>query len=54
MSFLLLLYINSKHMTTIKMEEQVHKQQNITHSLSGMNIDSPKVLGHVTVKSFKL
>lgn len=54
MSFLLLLSVNRKHMTTIKMEGQLHKQQNITHLLSSLNIDSVKVLGHITVKSLKL
>lgn len=51
MSFLLLLYVNSKHMTTINMEEQLHKQQNITHLLSDVDIDSPKVLEHVQLKT---
>lgn len=54
MSFLLLLPVNRKHMTTIKMEGQLHKQQNITHLLSSLNIDSVKVLGHITAKSLKL
>lgn len=54
MSFLLLLPVNRKHMTTIKMEGQLYKQQNITHLLSSLNIDSVKVLGHITVKSLKL
>lgn len=54
MSFLLLLYVNSKHMTTIKMEEQLHKRQNITHLLSDVDIDSTKVLGHVAFESLKL
>lgn len=50
----MLLPVNRKHMTTIKIEGQLHKQQNIIHLLSSLNIDSVKVLGHITVKSLKL
>lgn len=49
MRLFFLLSVNSKHITIIKMEGQLHEQQNITHPLSGLN----KVLGHGTVKSFK-
>lgn len=53
MRLFLLLSVNSKNITIIKMEAWLHEQKNITHPLSGLNIDYPKVLGHGTVKSFK-